>query len=148
MRKSDNLPIFTKSDVKLLHRKNALSRFFHWMCIDSASFIQRRNEWRGKARKEIFERGRIHRLTLPFDPRTRDEVVLVEQIRIAAYDTSVTPWLLEMVAGMIRRRRNHCGRSPGGEAMEEAGLTVGRTRPVISYGEVGRNQRALIIPGG
>ncbi len=31
----------------------------------------------------------------------RDEVVLVEQIRIAAYDTSESPWLLEMVAGMI-----------------------------------------------
>jgi hypothetical protein len=31
----------------------------------------------------------------------RDEVVLVEQIRIAAFDTSESPWLLEMVAGMV-----------------------------------------------
>ena len=29
--------------------------------------------------------------------------MLVEQIRIAAFDTSESPWLLEMVAGMNRR---------------------------------------------
>lgn len=36
-----------------------------------------------------FERGHAAVL-LPFDP-VRDEVVLIEQIRIAAYDTSETP---------------------------------------------------------
>ncbi len=51
-----------------------------------------------EVRREIFERGHAAVL-LPFDP-VRDEVVLIEQIRIAAYDTSETP-LLEMVAGMI-----------------------------------------------
>ncbi len=53
----------------------------------------------GEVTREIFERGHAAVL-LPFDP-VRDEVVLVEQIRIAAYDTSESPWLLEMVAGMI-----------------------------------------------
>lgn len=74
---------------------------------------------------------------LPFDP-VRDEVVLVEQIRIAAYDTSASPWLLEMVAGMIEE-----GESPEDvarrEAVEEAGLNVGRIKPVLSY---------LASPGG
>ena len=68
----------------------------------------------------------------------RDEVVLVEQIRIAAYDTSASPWLLEMVAGMIEE-----GESPEDvarrEAVEEAGLNVGRIKPVLSY---------LASPGG
>lgn len=86
--------------------------------------------------REIFERGHAAVL-LPFDP-VRDEVVLVEQIRIAAYDTSASPWLLEMVAGMIEE-----GESPEDvarrEAVEEAGLNVGRIKPVLSY---------LASPGG
>lgn len=49
--------------------------------------------------REIFERGHAAVL-LPYDP-VRDEVVLIEQLRIAAVDTSNSPWLLEMVAGMI-----------------------------------------------
>lgn len=68
---------------------------------------------------------------LPFDPE-RDEVVLVEQIRIAAFDTSESPWLLEMVAGMIEEGETveDVARR---EAMEEAGLDVKRTKPVLSY---------------
>ncbi|WP_163220545.1 NUDIX domain-containing protein, partial [Citrobacter freundii] len=68
---------------------------------------------------------------LPFDP-VRDEVVLVEQIRIAAYDTSESPWLLEMVAGMIEAGETveDVARR---EALEEAGLEVGRTKPILSY---------------
>ncbi len=99
----------------------------------------------GEVKREIFERGHAAVL-LPFDPE-RDEVVLVEQIRIAAYDTSVTPWLLEMVAGMIeegetieavaRRRRwkKRADRRPH---------PTGHQLP----GESRRNQRALIYSGG
>jgi ADP-ribose pyrophosphatase len=82
-------------------------------------------EMSGEVRREIFERGHAAVL-LPFDP-VRDEVVLVEQIRIAAFDTSESPWLLEMVAGMIEE-----GESVEDvvrrEAVEEAGLTVGRVK--------------------
>ena len=54
----------------------------------------------------------------PFDP-VRDEVVLVEQIRIAAYDTSESPWLLEMVAGMIE----------AGETVEDVARREALRRP-------------------
>ncbi|MDR8263635.1 NUDIX domain-containing protein, partial [Acinetobacter baumannii] len=81
----------------------------------------------GEITREIFERGHAAVL-LPFDP-VRDEVVLVEQIRIAAYDTSESPWLLEMVAGMIEAGETveDVARR---EALEEAGLEVGRTKPI------------------
>lgn len=78
----------------------------------------------------------------------RDEVVLVEQIRIAAYDTSRTPWLLEMVAGMIEE-----GESPEDvarrEAVEEAGLDVGRVTEVLSYpaSPGGTSERLTILVG-
>lgn len=82
-----------------------------------------------EVRREIFERGHAAVL-LPFDP-VRDEVVLIEQIRIAAYDTSETP-LLEMVAGMIEEGESveDVARR---EAIEEAGLIVKRTKPVLSF---------------
>lgn len=100
-----------------MHRETRYRGFFFIGCVSiPPSFIQRRNEWRGKARN--FERGHAAVL-LPFDPE-RDEVVLVEQIRIAAYDTSVTPWLLEMVAGMIEEGET-IEAVARREAMEEAG---------------------------
>ncbi len=41
----------------------------------------------GEVKREIFERGHAAVL-LPYDPQ-RDEVVLVEQLRIAAIDSAV-----------------------------------------------------------
>ncbi len=85
---------------------------------------------------------------LPFDP-VRDEVVLVEQIRIAAYDTSASPWLLEMVAGMIEE-----GESPEDvarrEAVEEAGLIVGtglNRSSATWYSPGGTSERLSIMVG-
>ena len=118
---------FSKNDVEIIARETLYRGFFS---LDLYRF--RHRLFNG----EIFERGHAAVL-LPFDP-VRDEVVLVEQIRIAAYDTSASPWLLEMVAGMIEE-----GESPEDvarrEAVEEAGLIVGRVKPVLSY---------LASPGG
>ncbi|MEX0634125.1 NUDIX domain-containing protein [Serratia ureilytica] len=76
----------------------------------------------------------------------RDEVVLIEQLRIAAVDTSHSPWLLEMVAGMIETGESVedvCRR----EAQEEAGVVVGRCKPVLSYGQPRRHQRTSVDHG-
>ncbi|MEX8989637.1 ADP-ribose diphosphatase, partial [Salmonella enterica] len=146
MRKSDNLPVtFTKSDVEIIARETRYRGFFS---LDVYRFRHRlfNGEMSGEVKREIFERGHAAVL-LPFDPE-RDEVVLVEQIRIAAYDTSVTPWLLEMVAGMIEEGET-IEAVARREAMEEAGLTVGRTRPVISYlaSPGGTSERSSILVG-
>jgi len=126
---------FTKNDVEIIARDSLYRGFFS---IQRYRFRHRRfnGEMSGEVVREIFERGHAAVL-LPYDP-LRDEVVLIEQIRIAAFDTSPTPWLMEMVAGIIE---------PGEsvedvvrrEAVEEAGLTVGRVKPIINY---------LASPGG
>ncbi|HDR2158996.1 TPA: ADP-ribose diphosphatase [Enterobacter cancerogenus] len=136
MQKTDKLPVtFAKNDVEIIARETLYSGFFS---MDLYRFRHRlfNGEMSGEIRREIFERGHAAVL-LPFDP-VRDEVVLVEQIRIAAYDTSESPWLLEMVAGMIEEGESveDVARR---EAQEEAGLVVGRTKPVLSY---------LASPGG
>ncbi|ALL19135.1 ADP-ribose diphosphatase [Enterobacter asburiae] len=136
MQKTEKLPVtFAKNDVEIIARETLYSGFFS---MDLYRFRHRlfNGEMSGEIRREIFERGHAAVL-LPFDP-VRDEVVLVEQIRIAAYDVSESPWLLEMVAGMIEEGESveDVARR---EALEEAGLVVGRTKPVLSY---------LASPGG
>ncbi|EMN5248505.1 ADP-ribose diphosphatase [Enterobacter roggenkampii] len=136
MQKPEKLPVtFAKNDVEIIARETLYSGFFS---MDLYRFRHRlfSGEMSGEIRREIFERGHAAVL-LPFDP-VRDEVVLVEQIRIAAYDVSESPWLLEMVAGMIEEGETveDVARR---EAQEEAGLVVGRTKPVLSY---------LASPGG
>ncbi len=136
MQKPEKLPVtFAKNDVEIIARETLYSGFFSLYLY---RFRHRlfNGEMSGEIRREIFERGHAAVL-LPFDP-VRDEVVLVEQIRIAAYDVSESPWLLEMVAGMIEEGETveDVARR---EALEEAGLVVGRTKPVLSY---------LASPGG
>ncbi|MBW4201994.1 ADP-ribose diphosphatase [Enterobacter cloacae subsp. cloacae] len=136
MQKPDKLPVtFAKNDVEIIARETLYSGFFS---MELYRFRHRlfNGEMSSEIKREIFERGHAAVL-LPFDP-VRDEVVLVEQIRIAAYDVSESPWLLEMVAGMIEEGESveDVARR---EALEEAGLVVGRTKPVLSY---------LASPGG
>ncbi|AHG19596.1 ADP-ribose pyrophosphatase [Chania multitudinisentens RB-25] len=124
-----------KNDVEIIARETLYRGFFS---LDLYRFRHRlfNGEMSGEVKREIFERGHAAVL-LPYDP-VRDEVVLIEQLRIAALDTSASPWLLEMVAGIIEPGENVeevCRR----EALEEAGIVVGRCKPVLSY---------LASPGG
>ncbi|KHE01304.1 ADP-ribose pyrophosphatase [Pantoea stewartii] len=126
---------FTKNDVEIIARETAYEGFFS---IVRYRFRHRlfNGQMSREVTREVFERGHAAVL-LPYDP-VRDEVVLIEQIRIPAFDCSPTPWLLEMVAGIIEP-----GETPEQvvrrEAVEEADLTVGRVKPVLNY---------LASPGG
>lgn len=143
--KNESVITYGKNDVEIIARETLYSGFFS---LDLYRFRHRlfNGEMSGEVRREIFERGHAAVL-LPFDP-VRDEVVLVEQIRIAAYDASESPWLMEMVAGMIEE-----GESPEDvarrEAVEEAGLEVGRVKNMLSYlaSPGGTSERLTILVG-
>ncbi|MCL2898061.1 ADP-ribose diphosphatase [Brenneria tiliae] len=126
---------FDKDDVEIIAREKLYNGFFS---LVRYRFRHRlfNGEMSDEVSREIFERGHAVVL-LPYDP-VRDEVVLAEQIRIAAYDTSVSPWLLELVAGMIEPGES-MEQVARREAQEEAGLAVGRCRQIVSY---------LASPGG
>ncbi|MBG2876871.1 ADP-ribose diphosphatase [Proteus alimentorum] len=136
MKKRENTPfLYGREDVKLLNQRDLYKGFFR---MTEYRFKHRLFEggWSEEVKREVFERGNAGVL-LAYDPK-RDEVVLIEQIRIPAYETSETPWLLEVVAGMVEQ-----GESPEDvvrrEAQEEAGVIVGRCEPIVSY---------LSSPGG
>ena len=136
---------FTKKDVEIIARETLYRGFFS---LELYRFRHRlfNGEMSGEVKREIFERGHAAVL-LPYDP-VRDEVVLIEQIRIAAFDTSETPWLLEMIAGMIEEGEN-VEEVARREALEEAGLQVGRIQPVLSYlaSPGGTSERLSIVVG-
>lgn len=80
--------------------------------------------------RELFVR-RDAVCVLPYDPQ-RDCVVLIEQFRIGALDKSASPWLLELVAGLIDD-----GEQPEQvalrEAIEEADLALTSLWPITQY---------------
>ncbi|MEN5017807.1 ADP-ribose diphosphatase [Erwinia sp. Eh17-17] len=136
---------FTKNDVEIIARETLYRGFFS---LERYRFRHRlfNGGMSGEVTREIFERGHAAVL-LPYDP-LRDEVVLIEQIRIAAYDTSSTPWVLELVAGMIEP-----GETPEEvarrEAVEESGLIAGRVKPIINYlsSAGGTSERLAVFVG-
>jgi len=136
---------FTKNDVEIIARETLYDGFFS---IVRYRFRHRlfNGEMSGEVRREVFERGHAAVL-LPYDP-LRDEVVLIEQIRIPALDASATPWLLEMVAGIIEPGET-IEQVARREAVEEAGLKVGRTKPIVSYlaSPGGTSERLSILVG-
>ncbi len=130
------LPLeYGQKDLELISKRNLYKGFFE---LVEYRFRHRlfNGGWSGEIRREVFERGNAG-VVLPYDP-IRDEIVLIEQIRIPAVESSKTPWLLEAVAGMVEP-----GESTEDvvrrEAIEEAGLTLKRCDKMLSY---------LSSPGG
>ncbi|KAE9533415.1 ADP-ribose diphosphatase [Ursidibacter arcticus] len=85
----------------------------------------------GEVVRELLIKGAASAV-IAYDP-VRDSVVLVEQVRIGAYDpnSSQSPWLVELIAGMV-----DTDESPEEvairESQEEAGLTVSNLQHAVS----------------
>lgn len=86
--------------------------------------------WSDLVNREIFERGTAVGVIL-HDPKP-DKVILIEQFRIGALTDPQSPWLLEIVAGVVEE-----GESPKDvairETKEESGLDVKSIRHVYDY---------------
>ncbi len=130
-----NYPAFSSADVEIRGEHTVFQGFF---TMKSYQFRHRlfQGGWSELVTREMFERGDAV-VVLPFNPST-DEVVLIEQFRFGAMRSAETPWLLEAVAGMFgpAEEAEQVARR---EAQEEAGLTLGRMLPLLSY---------LSSPGG
>ena len=128
--------IFNKKDVFNLTKRILYKGFF--------SLFEYRFQYRKfdgsvseMVSREILERG--HAVVLLAYDDKRDEVVLIEQIRIGAIDIQASPWILELIAGMMDHENESTEEVARREAMEEAGIVIGQCKPIISY---------LASPGG
>lgn len=120
---------FTRDDVEVLARRPVWQGFFR---MDVLRLRHRlfAGGWSEEMERELFVRGPAV-VMLPYDP-FRDQVVCVEQFRIGALDMPYSPWLLELVAGIVED-----GETPEDvarrEAHEEAGLDVGELEFICRY---------------
>ncbi|MGJ8678790.1 ADP-ribose diphosphatase [Paraglaciecola sp.] len=126
---------YGQQDLQILKKEPLYSGFFNMV---KYAFKHRlyQGGWSDVIEREVFERGHAIAVLL-YDPKL-DEFVLIEQFRIGALPTSESPWLLEVVAGIIdegETPENVCRR----EAAEEAGVTIKKLTKALSY---------LSSPGG
>lgn len=86
--------------------------------------------WSNPYTREVMERGEAVAVLL-YDPQM-DYVVLIEQFRAGALAHPVSPWLIEIVAGMMDP-----GEKPAEvalrEAVEEAGCQITELYPICEY---------------
>ncbi|QLD33804.1 ADP-ribose diphosphatase [Mannheimia varigena] len=89
-------------------------------------------EMSGDVVRELLIKGEAAAL-IAYDPKL-DNVVLVEQVRIGAYDSSQkkSPWLLELVAGMVDKGNEEPAEVAIREAKEETGLEVSEVQHALS----------------
>jgi ADP-ribose pyrophosphatase len=92
--------------------------------------------WSRELVREVFERGHAAAV-LPYDP-VLDQVVLIEQFRIGALYAPGSPWLLEIVAGIIGPQETP-EEVIRREAVEESGCHIREIVPICEY---------LVSPGG
>lgn len=131
MSKLSSSVTFQQSDQCILTKERLYNGFFK---IDRF-LIQHELFSGGKTSaftRELFERGEASAVLL-YDPKN-DAVVLTEQYRMgAAFDKEGrSPWLLEVVAGMVE-----AGEEPEAvarrEAIEEADCIIDQLMPISSY---------------
>lgn len=84
----------------------------------------------GTIKRQLLERGHAVAVIL-YDPAL-DNIVLIEQFRIGAMQDQQTPWLLELVAGMIDEDETEEAVALR-ETKEEAGIELIRCEKILHY---------------
>jgi ADP-ribose pyrophosphatase len=110
-----------KKDVKILNQDTVYNGFFRMEKVHLQHTLFA-GGWSGEINRELFVRNNCVAVIL-YDPN-RDEVVLIEQFRVGAIHNPInTPWLIEIVAGIMED-----GETPEDvarrESMEEAGCEI------------------------
>jgi ADP-ribose pyrophosphatase len=89
-------------------------------------------EWSGERVYDVLRRGGAVAIIL-YDP-DRDEVVLVEQFRLPPLIAGFSPWITEVVAGLVDKEGESNEDVARRESVEEAGAEViGELIPIQPY---------------
>ncbi len=86
--------------------------------------------WNGPIKRELFDRGDAVGVLL-WDPR-RDELVMLEQFRVGAIRGGDSPWMLELVAGVVEPGETDADVAHR-ETVEESGLELTALEPIASF---------------
>jgi ADP-ribose pyrophosphatase len=121
---------FTQNDVEIVAEESAYKGFFSLkkLTIKHRLF---NGGWSQAFQRELCVRGDAVGVLL-YDPHTQ-QFAMVEQLRIGVLYRKQSPWLLELVAGMLDKDGEDCAEVARRETQEEAGLEIGQLEPVIEY---------------
>lgn len=120
---------FAAGDVRLLQTERVFDGYF---AIDRIT-VQHRGfagGWCDPVTREVFERGNAVGV-LPYDP-VDDSLILIEQFRVGSLRDADSPWMLELVAGIVEPGESD-EELVHREAMEEAGCELRQLEPIASY---------------
>src|SRR5580704_15241399 len=118
-------------DLQVIAHETPFKRF---MRLDVIRFRQRlfSGEWSSERAYDVLRRGAAVAIVL-YDP-DRDAVVLIEQFRVAPILGGFSPWLLEVVAGLVDHADESDESVARRETVEEANLEViGELIPIQNY---------------
>lgn len=121
---------FTQQDIEILHEETLYKGFFQLKRIQFKHKLFAGGV-SGVVTRELLYKGAASAV-IAYDPYL-DKVILVEQVRIGAYDPKLatSPWLFELIAGMVEE-----GEKPEEvalrESQEEAGVQVDNLQHVLS----------------
>ena len=121
---------FTQQDIEILEDETVYRGFFK---LNKVKFKHKlfAGGWSGVVTRELLIKGAASAV-IAYDP-VLDNVVLVEQVRIGAYNPTLkqSPWLLELIAGMVEE-----GETPESVALreseEEAGAKITHLQHCLS----------------
>jgi ADP-ribose pyrophosphatase len=118
-------------DLQVIAHETPFKRF---MRLDVIRFRQRlfSGEWSTERAYDVLRRGAAVAIVL-YDP-DRDAVVLIEQFRVAPILGGFSPWLLEVVAGLVDHADESDESVARRETVEEANLEIiGELIPIQNY---------------
>lgn len=120
---------FSKNDVQVAQRERVFDGYFaiHRVSLAHQSFA---GGWAEPVTREVFERGNAVGV-LPYDAEN-DAFILIEQFRAGALGDAHSPWMLELVAGIIEADESDEA-VVRREADEEAGCVLGELLPIAAY---------------
>lgn len=122
---------FNQNDLEILKEETVYQGHFQLKKIHFRHKLFS-GEMSGTVVRELLIKGAASVL-IAYDP-VQDKVVLIEQVRIGAFDPTQksSPWLLELVAGMVDKAGEDPAEVAIREAKEEAGIVIEQVEHALS----------------
>jgi ADP-ribose pyrophosphatase len=120
---------FKAGDIRILADKVAYQGYFRvrQLTLQHRCFS---GGWSEPLVREVFERGDAVGV-LPYDAVT-DSLVLIEQFRPGAIRSDASPWMLELIAGVVEENEND-EEVVHREAREEADCQLAELLPIATF---------------
>jgi ADP-ribose pyrophosphatase len=118
-----------RSDVKILQQQIVYQGHFQIEQL-KVQFRLYNGKWSQPRLREVFERGEAVGVLL-FDAYN-DQLVLIEQFRVGIARKAKSPWLIEIVAGVIDTDES-VEQAARRETLEESGLEIKNLFPIYQY---------------